>query len=242
MKTGGARGPAPRWLTFLAFGGLGLVVLLLASAALTFLWPGSRTESAASAALTEAAILNDPATPTLAPAGADVTLVMFFDYQCPVCRRVHPVLERVRKEDGRIRIVYKDWPIFAGASITAAKVAIAAHWQSKYHAVHDQLMRTPGKLNDARIETAAKRAGVDWDRLQQDLQARGGEIDALLGRTLIQARGLGFQGTPSFAVGPYLVQGALDYTAFKSALAKARESERMNPNSHIKRSEIAPPQ
>lgn len=230
MKIEGARGPAPRWLTFLAFIGLGLVVLLFASAALTFLVPGARTESAASAALTEAAILDDPATPTLGAENADVTVVTFFDYQCPVCRRVHPVLERVRKEDGRIRLVYKDWPIFAGDSITAARVAIAAHWQGKYHAVHDQLMRTPGKLDEGKIEAAAKRAGVDWERLQRDVEARGSEIDALLGRTLVQARGLGFQGTPSYAIGPYLVAGGLDYAGFKSAIAKAREHQSSSPN------------
>lgn len=228
MKIEGARGPAPRWLMLLALVGLGLVVLLFVSAALTFLVPGARTESAASAALTEAAILNDPATPTLGAENADVTVVMFFDYQCPVCRRVHPMLERVRKEDGRIRMVYKDWPIFAGVSITAAKVAIAAHWQGKYHAVHDALMRTPGKLDEGKIEAAAKRAGADWNRLRQDLKAHDGEIDALLGRTLIQARGLGFQGTPSFAIGPYLVAGGLDYAGFKSAIAKAREYRRAN--------------
>lgn len=222
----GARGPVPRWLTFLALAGLGLVGLLFASAAFGLLWPGSRTENAAGSALTEAAIVNDPATPTLAPEGADVTVVMFFDYQCSVCRRMHPVLEQARTEDGRIRIVYKDWPIFAGASITAAKVAIAANWQGKYHAVHDQLMRSPGKLDDGKIEAAARRADVDWERLQQDLRARGGEIDALLGRTLIQARGLGFQGTPSFAIGPYLVPGGLDHAGFKSAVAQARREQR----------------
>lgn len=231
LRTGGARGRAPRLLTFFALFGVGLIVLLFASAAFTFLGPGTRTGSAASAALTEEAILEDPATPTLAPKGADVTVVMFFDYQCPVCRRMHPVLERVRKEDGRIRLVYKDWPIFAGASITAAKVAIAAHWQGKYHAVHDALMRTPGKLDDARIKAAVERAGVDWPRLQQDLEKRGGEIDALLGRTLIQARGLGFQGTPSFAIGPYLVSGGLDDAGFRSAIARAREQQRANPAS-----------
>ena len=229
MKIEGTRGRAPRWLTLLAFVGLGLILLLFASAALSFLVPGMRTGSAASAALTEAAILNDPATPTLAPENADVTVVMFFDYQCPVCRRVHPVLERVRKEDGRIRLVYKDWPIFAGTSITAAEVAIAAQWQGKYHAVHDQLMRTPGKLDEAKIEAAAKRAGVDWEGLQRDLEAHGDEIDALLGRTLVQARGLGIQGTPAFAIGPYLVSGGLDYAGFKSAFAKAREYQRANP-------------
>jgi len=225
-QRGGARGPTPRWLTLVVYAGLGLVLLLTATAALTSLWPRHQNESAASSALTEAAILNDPATPTLAAADADVTIVVFFDYRCPVCRQVHPILERIRKEDGRIRLVYKDWPIVAGASTTAARVAIAAHWQGKYHAVHDALMRSPGQLDEARIEAAARGVGVDWDRLRHDLATRGDEVEALLGRTHVQARGLGFQGTPSFAIGAYLVSGGLDHARFTSAIARARAFQR----------------
>ena len=229
-QRGGARGPTPRWLTLLVYAGLGLVLLLAGTAALTF-GPRHEKERATSSALTEAAILNDPATPTLAAADADVTIVVFFDYRCPVCRQVHPILERIRKEDGRIRLVYKDWPIFAGASTTAAKVAIAAHWQGKYHAVHDALMRTPGQLDEARIEAAARGAGVDWDRLRHDLATRSDEVEALLGRTHVQARGLGFQGTPSFAIGAYLVSGGLDHAGFTSAIARARAFQRRQDRS-----------
>lgn len=175
-------------------------------------------------ALSKEAVLNDPAAPALIPAAHDVTMVLFFDYQCGVCRRVHPDLERLRQEDGRIRVVYKDWPIFGGISEQAARVAIAAHWQGKYHAVHDGLMRAPGRLSDKTIRAVASAAGVDWERLERDSAARASEIDALLARNSVQAAGLGFQGTPSFVIGPYLVPGGLDLHGLKNVVREARQN------------------
>lgn len=69
-------------------------------------------------------IQNDPVAPTVNPKGADVTLVMFTDYQCPFCRKVHPVLEQLQRDDPKVKIVYRDWPIFGAGSEEAARVAI----------------------------------------------------------------------------------------------------------------------
>lgn len=56
----------------------------------------------------------------------DVTVVEFFDYQCPVCRRVHPDIRALAAEDGNIRLIHKHWPIFGDASVAAARLALAA--------------------------------------------------------------------------------------------------------------------
>ncbi|HEX4195285.1 MAG TPA: thioredoxin domain-containing protein, partial [Stellaceae bacterium] len=47
---------------------------------------------------------------------ADVTLVEFFDYRCPYCKQVEPSLDALLKEDGKLRIVYKEFPILGEAS------------------------------------------------------------------------------------------------------------------------------
>src|SRR3546814_3291816 len=72
-----------------------------------------------------AEIADDPHAPKLAPEGYDVTIISYSDYQCPFCRKIHPALERLAQEDGRVRIVYRDWPIFGPASEEAARMAIA---------------------------------------------------------------------------------------------------------------------
>src|SRR3546814_9096698 len=77
----------------------------------------------------------------------------YSDYQCPFCRKIHPALERLAQEDGRVRIVYRDWPIFGPASEEAARMAIASQWQNKHRQFNDALMRTEGKLSSEKIRS-----------------------------------------------------------------------------------------
>lgn len=152
----------------------------------------------------------------------DATVIEFFDYRCPYCRRMHAVLNHLIAEDRGIRFVAKEWPIFGGPSVTAAKVALAADWQGKYAAVHQALMEYAGTLDDAKVRALAEKAGLDMTRLDADLAARGGELDASLGQVTVQARTLGLQGTPAFLIGRYLVPGALSYDNLLDIVAKAR--------------------
>ena len=106
-------------------------------------------------------IQNDSVAPTIAPAGADVTMVVFSDYQCPYCRKVHPALEQLRREDPKLRVVYRDWPVFGAVSREAARTAIAANYQGRHAAFNNALMQTQGRITSQSIRIAADRAGVD---------------------------------------------------------------------------------
>src|SRR3546814_3926693 len=121
---------------------------------------GSDEDIAASAEAmaARAEIADDPITPKLAPEGYDVTIIRYSDYQCPFCRKIHPELERLAQEDGKVRIVYRDWPIFGTASEEAARMAIASQWQHKHPQFNDALMRTDGKLNPEKIRAEATSA------------------------------------------------------------------------------------
>nr|WP_245439190.1 DsbA family protein [Bradyrhizobium sp. SK17] len=169
------------------------------------------------------AIQNDPATPVAGNPKGDLTIVTFFDYNCPFCKKAEPALEQVVKEDGHIRLVYKDWPILTKASVYGAQLALAAKYQGKYDAVHAALMSIPGpKIPEDQMLAAIRKSGVDMDKLDADLKAHGDEITALLRRNLAQADSLGLQGTPAYLVGHYKVTSALTYDGFKRAVADAR--------------------
>lgn len=188
----------------------------------------SRDDDIAQASTAEAeagrrAITEDTVAPKLAPQGYDVTIVSYADYQCPYCRKVHPVLEQLADEDPKVRIVYRDWPIFGAPSIEAAKLAIASQWQGKHAEFNDALMRIEGKLDSAKIRAAADDAGVNWPRLQADLRTHSSEIDGVLDRTSEQAAMMGLEGTPALLIGPYLVPGAIDHTGLVKAVELARE-------------------
>ncbi|GAC1502823.1 MAG: DsbA family protein [Steroidobacteraceae bacterium] len=197
---------------------------ILSILALALLAPVGASDASAQDADTSAeAIQNDPATPIAGNPIGDLTIVTFFDYNCPFCKKAEPALAQVVKEDGHIRLVYKDWPILTKASSYGAQLALAAKYQGKYDAVHAALMSIPGpKIPEDQMLAAIRKSGVDMDKLDADLKTHADEIAALLRRNLAQADSLGLQGTPAYLVGHYKVTSALTYDGFKRAVADAR--------------------
>ena len=170
------------------------------------------------------AILNDPSSPIGGNPKGNLTIVTFFDYNCPFCKKAEPDLERVVKEDGQIRLVYKDWPILTKASVYGARMALAAKYQGKYAAVHATLMAIPGpKIPEDRMLIAIQQSGVDMPLLETDLQQHAEEIDAMLKKHLAQADSLELRGTPAYIIGRFRVASALTYAQFKQAVADARK-------------------
>ena len=173
--------------------------------------------------LTMGALLHDPATPIGGNPQGDVTIVEFFDYNCPFCMKSAPVLQKLVREDHGIRMVYKDWPIFGPVSKYAAEVALAAKWQGEYQAVHDALLTTgKRKISKDQVRAIVATTPVDMARLKTDLVTHKTDIAAILARTSKQADRMHLPGTPIFLVGPLLVSQALDLKDFKAAVAQAR--------------------
>jgi protein-disulfide isomerase len=133
----------------------------------------------------------------------------------------HPAMKRAAKADGKVRIVYKDWPIFGEPSERAAQVAIASDAQNIYPLVHDRLM-TARSVNERTLRMAVELSGGDWSRLQRDLATDRTEILNELERNRMQAFGLGLGGTPGYLIGPLLVEGALDERQFLQVFKEAR--------------------
>lgn len=178
--------------------------------------------------ISQKAVADDPVAPRsgAAPGVSDVTVVTFFDYNCPYCRRMEPALAALTAADPKVRIVYRDWPILSPASREAARLAIASQWQDRHGAFHAALMATRGPVGGASLRAAADRAGVDWARLQRDVKTRGATIDALLMRTEAIARTIGFGGTPVLIVGSQIVPGAVDLAMLRRLVAAARAEKK----------------
>ncbi len=109
-----------------------------------------------------ASLFEDDIAPEFGPANADVTIIMFTDYQCPACRAAHPAMHSAVQRDGNTRIIYRDWPIFGEQSVLAARVAIAANAQGLYPQIHDDLMRERRTFTDPVLREIVQRNGGDW--------------------------------------------------------------------------------
>jgi len=152
----------------------------------------------------------------------DLTVVEYFDYQCPYCKKIAPEIAKVVREDGKIRLVLKDWPIFGPISKSAAELALAAKYQNKYQEAHDALIGAKEKLSDANISELLTKAGIDNEKTRQDLQAHQKTIADVLIHNNAQADAFGFQGTPGFIVGFFRVPGVVEMKVFKQIIADAR--------------------
>ncbi|AXB78332.1 DsbA family protein [Novosphingobium sp. P6W] len=172
------------------------------------------------------ALTNDAALPSIAPQGYDVTIVVFSDYQCPYCRKLHGDLNQLLAADRKVRVVYRDWPIFGGASLEAARAGMASRYQGKYAAFNDALMSGAVKMDQADIRQAAVRAGVDWPRLKADLARNAAVIDGALRKTNQLAKMIGLTGTPGLVIGDYLIPGAVDAATLRGTVQKARQNAR----------------
>lgn len=82
------------------------------------------------------ALTHDPDQPVIGNPQGDVTLVEFYDYQCPCCRQGHPAILDLMRGDGNIRLVMKDWPIFGETSVHGLKLGLGAAGLGRYEAAH----------------------------------------------------------------------------------------------------------
>jgi protein-disulfide isomerase len=174
--------------------------------------------------LTEALVLRDPDIPVAGNADGNISIVEYFDYQCPYCRKVEPELRQVVHEDGKVRLVWKDWPILGPMSVTAARMAQASKYQNKFVEAHDALIAINSKLTESKIRDALSGGGVDLDRLEHDLASNESAINATLARNNDQATAFEFRGTPAFIVGKFRVPGVLTLAQFTQVIADARKA------------------
>ncbi|HVV40055.1 MAG TPA: DsbA family protein [Nitrobacter sp.] len=174
--------------------------------------------------LTEAGVLRDPDIPVAGNKNGDITIVEYFDYNCPYCRKLAPELAQVVSDDGKVRMIFKDWPILGPVSVYAAKMALATKYQDKFAEAHEALMGTSSRLTESRIQELLAAARIDVDRAMKDAGAHEAEITAILKRNNAQATAFGFNGTPAFIIGKFRVPGVLTMAQFEQAIGDARKA------------------
>jgi protein-disulfide isomerase len=167
-------------------------------------------------------LLRDADSPVGGNSDGDVTLVEFFDYNCPYCRQMLPTIAAAEAADPLLRVVYKEWPILGTSSIPPAKAALAAGMQGKFIAVHRALYQIRGEVDESRTLKTAESLGLDMERLRTDMQ--GPAIDAMVKRNLALANVLGIDGTPGFVVGTRILVGPAELPVLQAAIRDARLS------------------
>jgi protein-disulfide isomerase len=170
------------------------------------------------------AIFRSPVSHVAGNPNGDVSLVEFFDYNCGYCRRALPDVVKLVNEDGKVRLVLKELPIFGDDSVAAATLALASNKQGKYFQMHQKLLSEPGRANEEKALQIAKQLGLDVDQLQKD--AEDPDIKTALNEAKDLAQKL--QGsplsTPYYVIGDHVLDAVSDdfFSRLKEEVAEAR--------------------
>jgi len=127
------------------------------------------------------------------------------------------------KNDPKLKVVLKEFPVLGPGSVEAAQVAVAVRLVApdKYYAFHQKLLGDRGQANKAKALAAAAEVGVDTAALEKKLADP--EINATLQESLQIADQLGIDGTPSYVVGDSVIVGAVGHDQIRGALDAMRK-------------------
>ena len=185
----------------------------------------AQAEAQQNAVKSEQARLVDPKTSAVVgnPQG-DVTLVEFMDYNCGFCKRAMEDVRTLAKDDPKLKVVIKDFPILGPDSVEASRVAVAAMSQlqgPKYFEFHNRLMGSKGRVNGATALGIARELGADVEKLKKEMDSPA--TRAVIEDTVALGDRLGLTGTPAFIVGNEVVFGAVGAPALKQKIEAVRK-------------------
>jgi protein-disulfide isomerase len=154
----------------------------------------------------------------------DITVVEFFDYNCPACKMMFESLDSVMKEDKNLRVVFVEYPIFGPMSDMNARIAtsIAKIAPDKYYAFHTAMMRQKGKVNAEQAYEIAKNTGVDIEKLKEEV-AKPENLQHLQKDREV-ATALHIQGTPALIIGDRMINSALSVNDLKTQIQTSRDA------------------
>lgn len=167
----------------------------------------------------KALLFNDAYSPRIGAKKPALTLVVFTDYNCPYCKKFDPYLEKIVKDYPQVAVVMKFLPFRSESSLTSAQLALTL-WNThpdQFMKFNEVLMSKVGYHDNASIEAAKKRAGVDVDKPD----AKSLET---IKTSLALADKLGIQGTPATLIGDQILSGWVEYDQFKSMVKDALDA------------------
>jgi protein-disulfide isomerase len=154
--------------------------------------------------------------PAYGPNPSKVLVIVYSDFQCPVCRRVTAATEQTAEEwPGEVRVEFRQLPLTMHRNAKNAAVAsLAAHRQGKFWPMHDLLFANQGALDPDSLRAYAQQLGLDMKRYDKDYAdpalRRQVQAEAAL------ANRLGGTSTPSFLINGKLYVGWGSWMGFRN--------------------------
>lgn len=162
---------------------------------------------------------------------APITIVEFADFQCPYCKRVHPILQQLlTKYEGQVRLAYRDFPLtqIHPQAQMAAEASRCAGEQGQYWEYHDLLFANQDKLDAASFTDYAHSLNLDGKQFEECLAS--GKFKTAVEQDLLEGQQAGVSGTPAFFINGVFLSGAQPLDSFtrmiEEELMRARKVAR----------------
>ena len=153
------------------------------------------------------------------PVDAPIQLVEFSDFHCPFCKRVEPTIAEVlKKYDGKIRFIYKDFPLDSlhPQARAASEAARCAGEQGKFWEFHSKIYAGASDASAATMQAYAKDVGLDAAAFETCRSNR--KHQARVQADVAEGTKFGVSGTPAFFINGRFLSGAQPLEAFSKII------------------------
>jgi len=165
-----------------------------------------------------------PAQPTKGNPAAPITIEEFTDFRCGYCTLfaldIAGQLDRDYVETGRVKLVFRNFPVGGATSELAAQAGECAHEQGKFWAYHDRLFEESAKrrglFGPEDLKGWAREVGLNGQSFDQCLDS--GRYAEEVRADHEEGRSKGVRGTPTFFIGEEVLEGVAPYPQFKAMI------------------------
>lgn len=171
------------------------------------------------------AIFDAPGDLVIGNPKGDVTLVEFYDYNCPYCKHAVSDMHALVEADNKLRFVLKEFPILGQDSVAASRVSMAVQIVApdKYKAFHDKLMGSQQRATGDSAFQVAEDLGIAKSALKDELESP--EIEKRIKQTYALADALNINGTPAYVIGDDAISGAVGSSALEDKVQNMRKCD-----------------
>ena len=162
--------------------------------------------------------------PVVGNAQGDVTVVEFFDYNCPYCKTSFMAIDALIKSDDKVKVLLMEMPIFGAESDKISSIALAVHQldAGKYYDFHAALMNSQGRMSATKAMAIAEEMGLDKDAIEA--KAKDDSVKQAILEVREIAESLNISGTPAFIVGEAFFGGAMNESRLKAVVEEQRNA------------------
>lgn len=156
--------------------------------------------------------------PSVGPADAKVTVVLFSEAECEFCVRAHGVMKDLMKQyQGKVRFVFKHFPLPRHAGARQAAIALhAAHAQGKFWQMVESAYGEPVSTESGLYDAQARALGLDLQQYRRDVVSP--KTAAVIDADIEEGKRLGVKGVPAWFINGKQLMGYRPLETMKGLL------------------------